>query len=102
MANPEYVAMVECTEILVTEIANDPEAVALALFSKNLIPQAILEKMALPITHTSKSSQLVGCVRNQVNNFPKEVYPEFLKVLKNYVWLEKSAQILEDKLSMFI
>ena len=101
MANPEYEAMVQCTEILVTSIAMDPEAIARALFAQNLISEDVEAKMALPITPTSKASKLVECACNQVSNFPKEVYPKILEVLKKYGWLEKAMQTLEDKLSMF-
>ena len=101
MANPEYKAMVECNVVLVTEIANDPDTIAHALFQKKLIAQGILEKMDLPIPRSSKSSQLVECVRKQVSNFPKEVFPVFLDVLRSHLWLERVAQTLEDKLGMF-
>ena len=96
MANPEHTAMVTCTVALVGEIANNLD-IANALYGEKLISSNVLEEMSLDKTNNVKADKIIGCIRNSVQNFPQDVFPKFLDVLKKQ-GLQRLVEKLESKL----
>ena len=81
MANPEYETLVKCTKVLVSEIANNYEDIAQALFAAELIPDSILQRRKLQIIDKEKASEIIRCIRGRVQHFPED-FQKFLDVLK--------------------
>ena len=90
MANPEFKAIVKCTRALVGEIANNLD-IADALFEEDLITDNVVQRLKLPKTNKDKAGEILECIRNRVNSFPKDVFPKFLEVLKK----ECSKELVE-------
>ena len=90
MANPEFKAIVKCTRALVGEIANNLD-IADALFEEDLITDNVVQRLRLPNTKKDKAGEILECIRNKVNSFPKDVFPKFLEVLKK----ECSKELVE-------
>ncbi len=99
--NIEYLALLQCTVELTSEISADPLSVATALVAKGLIPESSHSFVRLQtVLKDEKASELVSQVTNKIRTYPAR-FAEFLEVLQRNKWLEdvlKSLTAAYDEL----
>ena len=95
--NAEYLALVNGTDKITSEISADPLTVAQKLMAKGLIPPVSLSSTLLQTKEKElKASELIKQVINKVGSFP-ENFEVFLTVLNEMPWLQQLAKWIHEE-----
>lgn len=97
MPNIEHLTFVECTTILVNEIAQDPLQVAQKCLEENLVSQNLIWSIQTQgKDDRAKASELVTVLITKVEHFP-EKFRVFMRILHELRYLKDVSTKVEAK-----
>ena len=89
--SPEYKALLECFDSLVTALKFDPASLADELAAKGLVPPGDVTNQR---TYTEQARELAGRILDRVKLAPSR-YHDVIKILSRHLWMEDFVRILE-------
>ena len=89
--SPEYKALLECFDRLVTALKSDPTSLADKLAAKGLMPPVEVHNQRIP---AEQARELAGRILDIVKLNPNR-YHDVIKTFSKYPWMKDIVGILE-------
>lgn len=97
--NVGYLAIVECTTKLCTQISIDPLKVSQKLLEKGVVSEVqVRNSLSQHLDDYTKASMLLDVVTRQIQVFP-EKFEALLCILGQIPWLEDVVELIKEKCS---